>query len=182
MPPWFIDKHIGIQRYKDDPSLSDAEISTIATWVDNGAPRGDPADLPPPREWVTGGWTYGTPDLIVSSPEGTVEADAADWFGEWGNSPTGLTEDRYVKAMEVREVRLDEKSVQDEQADSSGRADLGLFVVHHAVITAATPEQVIGANGPVRPAKTRSGLPTNWVRTPRSFRLRSVSRCRPNRS
>lgn len=149
MPPWFIDKHIGIQRYKDDPSLSDAEIAAIATWVDNGAPQGDPADLPPPREWVTGGWTYGTPDLIVSSPEGTVAADAADWFGEWGNSPTGLTEDRYVKAMEVREIRLDEESVQEENVDSSGRADLGLFVVHHAVITAATPEQVIGANGPV---------------------------------
>ena len=33
--------------------------------------------------------------------------------------------------------------------DDSGRADLGLFVIHHAVITAATQEQVIGANGPV---------------------------------
>ena len=151
MPPWFIDKNIGIQRYKDDPSLSNEEIATIARWVDNRAPRGDPADLPPARQWPVGGWNYGTPDLIVSSPEGTVEADAADWFGEWGNTPTGLTEDRYVKAIEVREVRLSEDTTshEDTGADNSGRADLNLFLVHHAVITAATPEQVIGANGPV---------------------------------
>ena len=149
MPPWFIDRNIGIQRYKDDPSLSDDEIAAIATWVDNGAPRGNPEDLPEPRQWPDGGWTYGTPDLIVSSAPGIVEADAADWFGEWGNTPTGLTRDRYVKAMEVREVRISEGEAEDPVGDDSGRADLGLFVIHHAVITAATQEQVIGANGPV---------------------------------
>ena len=61
MPPWFIDKNIGIQRYKDDPSLSNDEIAAIARWVDHGAPLGEPADLPPPREWPADGWTYGTP-------------------------------------------------------------------------------------------------------------------------
>ena len=89
MPPWFIDKNIGIQHYKNDPSLSNEEIETIAAWVDNGAPRGNPADLPPPIAWPADGWTYGTPDLIVPSPEGTVEADAPDWFGEWGHTPSG---------------------------------------------------------------------------------------------
>ncbi len=113
MPPWFIDKNIGIQRFKDDPSLSDEEIAAIAAWVDNGAPRGNPADLPPPVQWPTDGWTYGTPDLIVPSPEGTVAANAADWFGEWGETPTGLTEDRYIKAIEVKEVRLHEKAPAD---------------------------------------------------------------------
>ena len=29
MPPWFIEKDIGIQHYKDDPSLSDAEKQTF---------------------------------------------------------------------------------------------------------------------------------------------------------
>ena len=46
MPPWFIEKNVGIQRFKDDISLSDAEIEMIATWVDSGAPRGNPADMP----------------------------------------------------------------------------------------------------------------------------------------
>ena len=39
MPPWFIEKNIGIQRFKDDPSLSDAEIATFAAWADAGAAR-----------------------------------------------------------------------------------------------------------------------------------------------
>lgn len=141
MPPWFIDKNIGIQHYKDDPSLSHEEISAIATWVDNGAPRGNSSDMPPPLEWPADGWTYGTPDLIVPSPEGTVEADAADWFGEWGETQTGLTTDRYIKAIEIKEVRLAEDAPAN--LDDTGRADLGLFVVHHAVLTAEQPANTI---------------------------------------
>ena len=41
MPPWYIEKNIGIQHYKNDPSLSDEEIAKIAKWADSGAPRGD---------------------------------------------------------------------------------------------------------------------------------------------
>ena len=48
MPPWYIEKDIGIQHYKNDISLSDDEIAKIAWWADNGAPRGNPADMPPP--------------------------------------------------------------------------------------------------------------------------------------
>src|SRR5438093_8412164 len=100
MPPWFIEKNIGIQRFKDDPSLSDAEIETIATWVDSGAARGNPADLPPPRRYAdAAGWTIGTPDLIVSTPVMPVRARGADWHGEIGPYPTGLMEDRYVQAV-----------------------------------------------------------------------------------
>ena len=49
MPPWFIEKYVGIEKFKNDPSLSDDEIAKIAAWVDRGAPRGNPADMPPPR-------------------------------------------------------------------------------------------------------------------------------------
>ena len=51
MPPWHIDRTVGIQKFKDDPSLSDAEIATIVAWVDGGAPRGNPADMPPPVQF-----------------------------------------------------------------------------------------------------------------------------------
>src|SRR5205814_9222643 len=37
MPPWYMEKNIGIQKFKDDPSLSDVEIAKIAKWADNGA-------------------------------------------------------------------------------------------------------------------------------------------------
>src|SRR5882757_3582412 len=48
MPPWYIDRHIGISKFKDDPSLSDAEIATIVKWVDGGAAAGNAADMPAP--------------------------------------------------------------------------------------------------------------------------------------
>ena len=51
MPPWHVDGNIG--EYTADPSLSDAEIATIAAWVDAGAPRGNPADAPLPLNWRT---------------------------------------------------------------------------------------------------------------------------------
>src|SRR5205809_7563178 len=43
MPPWYVEKNIGIQKYKNDPSLSDAEVAMIGRWVDSGAPLGNPA-------------------------------------------------------------------------------------------------------------------------------------------
>src|SRR5262245_41588216 len=49
MPPWYIDRHIGITKFKDDPSLTDAEIATITKWVDYGAPQGNPDEMPKPR-------------------------------------------------------------------------------------------------------------------------------------
>ena len=53
MPPWHIDKTIGIQDFKNDRSLTDEEIDTIVKWVDAGAPKGDPKDMPPPKSGPT---------------------------------------------------------------------------------------------------------------------------------
>ena len=52
MPPWHIDKSVGIQDFQNDRSLTDAEIDTIVRWVDGGAPRGNPEDMPPPAEFA----------------------------------------------------------------------------------------------------------------------------------
>src|SRR5438045_2905498 len=79
MPPWFIDRNVGVHHFKDDPSLSDAEIATIAAWVDAGAPEGNPADMPPPRQFADASeWSFGMPDLVVSSPLITVKAVGPD--------------------------------------------------------------------------------------------------------
>ena len=48
MPPWHLDKTVGIRRYKNDISLSDRDIQTIVKWVDAGAPEGDLAAMPKP--------------------------------------------------------------------------------------------------------------------------------------
>src|SRR5436309_9001344 len=64
MPPWYIDRNTGITRFKDDPSLSDAEIATITKWVDGGAPMGNAADTPAPRQFSEmDQWHIGKPDF-----------------------------------------------------------------------------------------------------------------------
>ena len=132
MPPWFIDKTVGIQRFKDDPSLSDEQIAKIAKWVDTGAPGGNPADMPPPRQFAAGNeWSIGTPDLIVSSPVAAVRALAPDWFGPVGSTATGLTEDRYIKAVEVKEIRV-------AMGSRPTTGALNLFSVHHASLASRT--------------------------------------------
>src|ERR1700730_11688345 len=63
MPPWFVDKNIGIQKFKNDPSLSDEEIARIARWVDSGAPQGNTADMPTALRFDSSNkWTIGEPD------------------------------------------------------------------------------------------------------------------------
>jgi hypothetical protein len=128
MPPWYVEKNIGIQHFQNDPSLSDREIAMIAKWADGGAPRGNPADMPPPRTWDDSGkWAIGTPDLVVKTTDLVVKGGAPDWWGEIPRVPTGLTEDRYVTALEVKEVN-------DVPKDGSGRATVGgRFVFHHMI-------------------------------------------------
>ena len=134
MPPWYIEKDIGIQRFKDDWSLSDAEIATIATWVDNGAPRGEPADMPEPPPFIDiDEWEIGEPDLIVSSPTFEVKGEAPDWWGVLGQVESGLTEDRYVAAIEYKERNDLPRGV---RSDTVG----GLFVVHHSALTTMPPD------------------------------------------
>ena len=71
MPPWHIDKSVGIQKFKNDISLNDEQVQTIVDWVDQGAPQGNPADMPKPRPvtttqfWQAERDGYGAPDIIV---------------------------------------------------------------------------------------------------------------------
>ncbi len=106
MPPWHIDTTVGIRQFKNDRSLSQEQIDTIVKWVDGGAPLGDRADLPPPVQWPDPtAWVlaeqFGQPELIVPSEPFTVPADGQD---KWWQSTvdTGLTEERWVKAIETK--------------------------------------------------------------------------------
>jgi hypothetical protein len=102
MPPWYIDRTVGVRKFDNDPSLTDAEISTIARWVDGGAVRGNPADMPAPVQFVdTDIWQIGKPDLIVKSKPHVVPATGSDWWGDY-IVDTGLTEDRFLKAVETK--------------------------------------------------------------------------------
>src|SRR5205809_6251194 len=73
MPPWFIDKNVGVQHFSNDVSLTDTEIAAIVKWVDTGAPQGNPADMPPAREFPDlNRLQFGEPTLVVSLPEDLV--------------------------------------------------------------------------------------------------------------
>src|SRR5262245_23710690 len=137
MPPWFVEKDIGIQKFKSDLSLTDEEIDLIAKWANSGAPRGNPIDMPPPLHFdESDKWTIGEPDLVLKSKEVTVPATGPDWWGDVGLIPTGLTEDRYVSVVEVREVN-------DIPKGGTTKTVGGRYVFHHMTYSSV----VIDAQG-----------------------------------
>jgi cytochrome c5 len=142
MPPWFIEKNIGVPQFKDDISLSDEEIALFGTWADSGAPEGNPADMPPPRVFASAAeWTLGKPDLIVRSPSMVVTGTGPDWWGNpWEPQPIGLEEDRYLASVEYKEVAESKAQV--------GGAGGSLYVIHHTTA---------GIGGPVAAGETGSG-------------------------
>ena len=107
MPPWHMDDTVGIRKFKNDMSLSPKQIETIAKWVDAGAPQGNPADMPPAKNWPKDDvWRLAdvyrrAPDLVVKSTPWTQSAQGQD---QWWQPvvDTGLTEDRWVQGIEIR--------------------------------------------------------------------------------
>jgi hypothetical protein len=99
MPPWFADNTV--QHYLNDRSLSQTEIDTIVSWVDGGALEGDVKDAPPPREFVEG-WNIGKPDLVLEMPNEFSVPATGQLEYQYVIIPTGLTEDKWVIASEVR--------------------------------------------------------------------------------
>jgi hypothetical protein len=102
MPPWFIDKNVGVQHFSNDVSLSDEQITKIVKWVDNGAPQGNPADTPAPLKFSSiDTWQIGEPDVIVVLPEDyVVKAKAPDQWPDILVDPK-LTQDRYLKGVQI---------------------------------------------------------------------------------
>jgi hypothetical protein len=166
MPPYFVDRNVGIQEFKDDRGLTNEQIATIVAWADAGAPQGNPADMPPPvsfeggAEWSLTQAMGREPDLIVPIPEPfLVPADGPNWWLDFV-SETGLQEDRYVQAFETRPT--------------------GFAVVHHAIQSAFvgdspggdegqstfSTEYALGKTGDIFPPNTgqllKAGSKFNW--------------------
>jgi len=128
MPPWYAEKDVGIQNFKNDPSLSDEELAAISTWARSGTPKGDPADAPEPLVFDdTIKWKLGEPDLVVSTEDFFMEGGRPDWWGDLKAVPTGLTEDRYVKSVEI--VEVNDVGSGDDISDTVG----GLYIFHHMI-------------------------------------------------
>ena len=139
MPPWHMSKTTGIQKFVNDISLTAYQIDLIVRWVDAGAPLGNPEELPPAREWPSGErWRVGDllgrdPDLIVTSVPWTQPAEGQDqWWQPVVDS--GMTEDRWIKAVEVRPTLE------------------GRRIVHHG--NSALAEFAVGKAGEIYPDDT----------------------------
>jgi hypothetical protein len=150
MPPWHLDKTVGIQQFKNDRSLSDEQLDTILQWVAAGAPQGNPKDMPAPRSWPDDAvWQlagkYGSPDLVIKSPEYTMPAVAQDaWWRP--TVATGIQEPRWVRAIEIRPV---------------GRG--ARKITHHALARLQQPEDMAKELFTNDPNVSGDGLFMEWA-------------------
>ena len=123
MPPWPIDKTVGVQAFRDNESLSDEQIATIVDWVDSGAPLGDPAELPERLVWDDDSdrWPYEDqmgrpPDMVITAPMYKVVANGRD---QWPQHYTSLeevgggslTKERWIQAIGSRPADKDSRYV-----------------------------------------------------------------------
>jgi hypothetical protein len=131
MPPWHVDKTVGIQGFKNDISLSDEQIDLIARWVDGGAVQGNPADAPAPKnfgddnEWKLAKMMGGEPELIVKAPGYTMDAKTQD---KWWKPLTDvdIKEVRWVRAVETRTTSIE-----------------GRKILHHSVASLIQDEKLV---------------------------------------
>ena len=107
MPPWHLDKTVGIQKFRNDRSLTDEQIDTIVKWVDAGAPLGNASDMPAPKQWPSGDRfeleaVLGPPDLVVKGQPWTMPAQAQDFTLQGAAIDIPEAEGRYVRASETK--------------------------------------------------------------------------------
>jgi len=101
MPPWGADPAHSL-KMRNDRSLSQAQIDTIAAWVDGGAPKGSDADLPPMPTFAEG-WTFGRePDAILEMPVDFAIPAEGELGVQMFYSKVPWSEDKFAETLELR--------------------------------------------------------------------------------
>ncbi|MEX2111823.1 MAG: redoxin domain-containing protein [Pirellulales bacterium] len=126
MPPWHPDPKFS--KFANDSSLSAEEKDLIAKWVANGAPEGDPKDLPASKEYA-GQWMMpGGPDAVFYMADEPVDVPAEGTVDyRYYVVDTGFTEDKWVKMAECL-------------PDNRG-------VVHHVIVFLKSPSVSLFSDG-----------------------------------
>ena len=107
-------------RFSNDCRMSEKEKNLVNQWVEDGAPEGEPADLPQPLEYAEG-WRIPTPDVVYRMPKPfSVPAKGVVPYKYFVVDP-GFEEDRWVVASE----------------GMPGNRE----VVHHLILFYQTPEK-----------------------------------------
>jgi hypothetical protein len=135
MPPWFADPCCG--HFVNDPSLSPAEIKSVADWVEAGAPEGNKVDAPPPPRW-TKAWNIDPPELELKMPIPVRIPAAGDVEYTYEIVPTNFAEGKWVRMSELR---------------PSARGH-----VHHAVVYVRPPDSKWLRGAPIGAPFTASTL------------------------
>jgi len=99
MPPWHAEAAAG--TFTNERRLTAEEKETLVRWADNGAPQGNPKDMPAAPVFPEG-WTIGKPDAVVVMAQpyevpasGTIEY-------QYFAVPTNFAEDKWIQAIEIR--------------------------------------------------------------------------------
>src|ERR1017187_9251723 len=99
MPPWL--PIPGHGDFAGAGRLSAEQIAWFASWLKQGTPLGDPAQIPKPPHFPEG-WQLGPPDLVLHLRQRfPLKTKPGDVFRNFV-LPVNLTETKYVRAMELR--------------------------------------------------------------------------------
>ncbi|MDO8580193.1 MAG: redoxin domain-containing protein [Candidatus Omnitrophota bacterium] len=136
MPPWHADPQYG--SFNDDLSLSPHQVHTLVRWVEQGMARGEGEDplLKAPRPSKEF-WPSGKPDLVYSIPVQDIPATGVLPY-RIIEMTQPLQEDVWVKAVDLRPENKQ--------------------VVHHANVTASSPQGLAQEDFP-----SRTGLQVEGV-------------------
>jgi len=135
MPPWFADPKVG--HFANDPSLTAAEIETLSSWAEAGAPAGDPHDAPPPLAW-SGSWNIPQPDVVVKMPAPVAIPAKGEVEYTYEIVPTGFTADKWIQMSQILPSAPQN--------------------VHHAVVYVRPPDSKWLRNAPIGKPFTASAL------------------------
>ncbi|MBX7167796.1 MAG: redoxin domain-containing protein [Pirellulales bacterium] len=118
MPPWHAAPEYG--TFANNQRLTDEQLDLVQRWVKAGAPEGDPARAPAARQFSPD-WRIAQPDAIVPMSQRPFEVPAEGTVAyQWFYADPHFTEDKWVKAVEVRPSALE--------------------VVHHATVYLKPPD------------------------------------------
>jgi len=99
MPPWQPDPNYS--HFLGEYYLTDEEKQNIIDWVDQGSEYGNSVDEPDLPNFPEGS-LLGEPDLVLTFEETHVHPGNNDDEYRYFVLPTGLTEDKMIKAIELR--------------------------------------------------------------------------------
>ncbi|MGV3486158.1 MAG: redoxin family protein [Planctomycetaceae bacterium] len=120
MPPWFAAKPDAgeVSPFINDCSLSHSDKEKVLAWLSGDKTEGDPADAPLPRAYSSD-WQIGEPDVVLQLPEPIAVKASGTMPYQYATIETGFTEDRFIKAIEIRPTARE--------------------VVHHCLVTVLPP-------------------------------------------